>query len=473
MTANGNEIKFGTDGWRGVIARDFTFENVRKVAQAVADYIHHRSVKAGESGNDSVVIGYDRRFLSEKFALAAAETLKAGKIDVTLIDEVLPTPAVSLLTQKKFFLGMMITASHNPHNYNGVKIKLNGRAAPQNVTAEIESHLARAKPPAAGAASVPRKSFKETYLSYIKSRIPPKQISSRIGRPVIMDCMHGCASGLIGDILPSKKVFPIRDSNDPMFGGINPEPIEKYLAGLIRSVKEKKAAAGIAFDGDADRVGVVDDTGSYMTPCQVFPLLLEYLHEKGKLKGRIVQAVSMGYLSARLAKANNLPFEEVPVGFKFIAEKMLSEDVAMGAEESGGYSWKGNLPERDGILTALLILEMLTSSKKTLSQLYKAVEDKYGKSHFLRRDVRLSRPIPDKNAFAEKLRKKLPKTVLGRSVAEAKTIDGLKVILDNGHWLLMRPSGTEPVLRSYAETDSAQKTREFLELAQKWTSQYF
>ena len=481
MTAE-NEIKFGTDGWRGIIARDFTFDNVRKTAQAIADYViskNPKSKKAGgealssfRAGGSSVIVGYDRRFLSEKFALAVAQTLKANKIEVVLSDEVLPSPAVSLLTHKKFSLGVVITASHNHHSYNGIKIKFGGRVAPETVTAGIESHLGKTSVTNGNNLAIPRKSFKETYFKYIKSRLQTRQILSRLNRRVVLDCMYGCASGLIEEILHSKQIISIHTRHDPMFGGIQPEPVEKYLGELTKTVKQEKAVAGIALDGDADRIGMVDEAGRYMTPCQIFPMLLDYLLERGRLKGKIVQAVSLGYLAPRLAKANKLEFEEVPVGFKFIAEKMLSENVAMGAEESGGYAWKGNLPERDGLMTTLLILEMLTRTKKTPSQLYKTVEKKYGKSYFVRQDFKLAKPIADKSVFAERLRKKLPKTVLGRGIAEAKVIDGLKVILDNDHWLLIRPSGTEPLLRTYAETDSPSRTREFLGLARKWAGHY-
>ncbi|MFH1618705.1 MAG: phosphoglucomutase/phosphomannomutase family protein [bacterium] len=473
MTSNGNEIKFGTDGWRGLLARDFTFENVRRVAQATADYIKMKGAKPGESRNKPVIIGYDRRFLSDRFALTVAEVLRASKIDAVLMDEPMPTPAVSLMTLKKFSLGVMITASHNSHLYNGLKIKTEGRAAPEHITAELETLATKAKPLQAREIQIPSISFRKTYLGYLRSRINVKAMLSRLARPVVIDCMHGCASALAGELLPSKKVIVIRTARDPMFGGINPEPVEKNLEALAKAVKKEKAAAGIALDGDADRVGLVDDAGHYMTPCQVFPILLEHLKGKGALKGKIVQAVSLGYLSQRIAAAAGLEFEEVPVGFKFIAEKMLAGNVAAGAEESGGYSWKGNLPERDGLLTALLVMEMLTSTSKSLSQLYAAVAEKYGRSFFTRKDFALAKPVADKTVFAEKLRKKIPKNIQGRPVHKALTMDGLKIILDNGHWLLMRPSGTEPLLRTYAETDSPVKTKELLELAAKMTAQYF
>jgi phosphomannomutase len=256
-----------------------------------------------------------------------------------------------------------------------------------------------------------------------------------------------------------------------MFGGIAPEPVEKNLAELIDTVKKKKAVMGIALDGDADRFALVSDKGVYMTPCQIAPMLLDYLLKRGAIKGKVAQSVSMGYLTRRITKAAGLQFEETPVGFKYIAEKMISEDVAFGAEESGGYAWKGNIPERDGVLTALMFLEMAVKTGKTVSALYSDIEARYGKSVFIRRDVELEKAIPNKHSFAVKLKKRLPKTILGRKVLDTNTIDGLKIILEDDCWLLMRPSGTEPLLRTYAETESQDNTKKFLEFAAKLMEQ--
>ncbi len=465
--AQSNEIKFGTDGWRGIIARDFTFENVRKVARATADAILNGALKQPKTPGSGVIIGYDRRFLSERFAAEAAGILKANKIDVSLTDRPVPTPAVSLMTQKKFGMGIMITASHNPHIYNGFKVKTNGRTAPESITSAIENNIGKTPVAAAKFPEISKKSLHEPYLNYLNSKMRINSIAKQLRKPVVFDFMHGCAAEVMGGIIKSKNIVSIHAKHDPMFGGIPPEPVEQNLQELIKTVQARHASAGIAFDGDADRIGLVDDCGKYMTPCQIFPLLLEYLLHTRKLRGKIVQAVSMGYMAKRIARSYSLPFEEVPVGFKFIAEKMLTEDVAMGAEESGGYAWKGNLPERDSALNALLILEMLTTTKKKISQLYAEIEKKHGKSCFQRCDLTLIKIIPDKSVFAEKLKKKIPKTLLGRNIAEINGIDGLKVILDNDHWFLMRPSGTEPLLRTYAETDSPSKTKELLNTARK------
>ncbi len=469
MSSHPNQITFGTDGFRGVISRDFTYDAVRKIAQGLADYIAYKNMRVAEKPN--VVVGYDRRFMSDRFAAAVADVLTANGIVCVVSDSPLPTQAVSWLTSSKFGLGVMITASHNKYFYNGVKIKQNGRSAPPSVTAELENYISKAVPMRNAVVPAPRKSFKKDYVDYLKSRVPVAQILSKLTGPVVVDFMYGAGAEIANEIFNSKNIIKIRAAADPLFGGITPEPVENNLAELIDAVKKNKAVMGIALDGDADRFALVSDKGVYMTPCQIAPMLLEYLLKRNGLKGKVAQTVSMGYLTKRIAKAANLQFEETPVGFKYIAEKMISEDVSFGAEESGGYAWKGNIPERDGILTALMFIEMTVKTKRTVSDIYKDVEARYGKSSFIRRDLKLEKAIPNKHSFAVKLKKKLPKTILGRKVLDTNTIDGLKIILEDDCWLLVRPSGTEPLLRTYAETESRENTIKFLEFAAKLMNQ--
>jgi len=455
------DIKFGTDGWRGVMARDFTFDNVRRVAQAIAEHLKDKPRSHGRA-----IVGYDRRFQSESFALEIARILQRNKFKPILMSEPLPTPAVSFLSAREKAVGVMVTASHNPPAYNGVKIKLEGRAASEETTRAVEACLDRAVPIRDG--EVERKSFRKDYLNWLRSRVSCGPLAS-IKRPIIVDYMHGCAAGLFEELVRAKRLTTLRGRHDPLFGGVRPEPMEKNLGELISRVKKEKALAGFAFDGDADRIGVVDDLGRYLTPCQVFPILAEYLINAKKIKGKIVQSVSLGYLAGRIAKANGLEFEELPVGFKHVAERLALGQAAIGGEESGGYAWKGSQPERDGLLAALLILEICVKTRKTPSQLWADIEKKYGKSHFQRADYRLYKPVVDKRAFAEKIKKRLPQKILGSPVQQIIDIDGLKVILQGDHWVLMRPSGTEPLLRVYAESDSAKRTQELLELGRKWS----
>ncbi|HNW45614.1 MAG TPA: hypothetical protein PKI19_14025 [Elusimicrobiales bacterium] len=464
MSSQVNHISFGTDGIRGIIARDFTYDVVRKTAQGMADYISYKYMRMEKP---SVVVGYDRRFMSERFALTMAEVLAANGLDVTLSAGPLATPAISLLTTKGYGLGVVITASHNNHYYNGIKIKQGGRSAPPAVTAEIENYVAKAVPMKPTGTPVPVKNFGPVYQDFILSKAPAAKLLNKLPGTVVMDFMHGVGAESAGALFNSKNIVKLREKHDPLFGGMSPEPVEKNLQELVAAVKKNKALFGAALDGDADRFALVSDKGQYMTPCQTAPLLLEYLISKGGLSGKVAQAVSMGYLTKRIAKAAGLPFEETPVGFKYIAEKMLHESVSFGVEESGGYTWKGNLPERDGSLTALLVMEMVIKTGKSISALWAELEKKYGKSVFVRRDFVLPKAIPNKHSFAVKIKKKLPKVLVGRKIAETNTIDGLKIILDNDWWVLMRPSGTEPLLRTYAETDSQENTRKLLDLAFK------
>ncbi len=459
-----NEIKFGTDGWRGVMGRDFTFDNVRKVAQAIAEYMKALPPKA--RGRGTVIVGYDQRFQSEAFAHEVARILDGNKLRPILLAETLPTPAVSFLTRKEKAHGVMVTASHNPPAYNGIKIKLEGRAATEKVTAAVESMLEKANPVRDG--QVATKSYRKAYLDYLKGRINPRPIAAKLKRPVVVDYLFGAAAGLLEELVPSKKLITIHNRRDPLFGGLHPEPIEKNLKELSERVLKEKALIGVALDGDADRVGIIDEKGRYLSPCQVFPIILEHLIAQKGVKGKIVQSVSMGYLSARIARAHQFEFEELPVGFKHVAEQLASGAAAFGGEESGGYAWKGSLPERDGLLTALLLLEMCTARKMTPGQLWAEIESKYGKSHFTRVDFHVHKPVADKRVFTERVKKRLPKKILGKPIAKLLDIDGLKVILEGDHWVLMRPSGTEPLIRTYAESDSPKTTQALLELAQKW-----
>jgi len=470
--ADHNNISFGTDGFRGVISDNFTYANVRKIAQGLSDFIAYKYMRITDK--PSIVVGYDRRFMSEKFAISVAEVLVANGLNVTVSDSVVPTPAISHMTYKKNIIGIMITASHNKHYYNGIKFKESGRSAPPSFTAELESYIAKTSPSSEVDFQPQLKSFNKKYVAYLKSKFNITDILNKIKGPVVVDFMHGTGAEVLNDIFSSKRIIAINSERDPLFGGIAPEPIEKNMAELIKTVKTNKAALGIAFDGDSDRFAMVDEKGNYFSPCQIAPILLDYLLEKNTLKGKVVQAVSMGYLTKRIvdqfnekSSANKLLLEEVPVGFKYIAEKMISEDVAFGVEESGGYSWKGNIPERDGVLTGLLMMKILADSKKKMSEVYGDIEKKYGKSYFLRHDFEIQKPITNKHSFAVKLRKKFPKIVLGQKIKKTLTIDGLKIMLANDNWVLMRPSGTEPLMRIYAETGTLNDTKKLIEFAAK------
>lgn len=458
-------IHFGTDGWRGVIADDFTFPNLRRVASAVADHV----LDAG--AGKRVLIGYDRRFFSPQFAAAVYDVLAAKGLDVALSDRPLPTPAVSVSVKaQKAAWGVMITASHNPALYNGFKIKdAHGRSAPPEVTQAIEARLATTQLPSVTTHAPARQTFNflPDYDAYIRSRLDLKALATWRG-PVVFDFLHGVGAGLPERYLRgATRIATLHEAMDPLFGGLHPEPIDPYLNALKKDVRRRRALVGIALDGDADRLGVVDDAGQLLTPHQVFPLLALHAIEHRGLRGKVVQAVSLGVLGERIAQSFNLPFEEVPVGFKHVAERMIRETVAAGGEESGGYAIGGGLPERDGVLNGLLFLEMLAVQKKKPSQLVAAMEKRFGRARFKRVDFPVAQPITDKAQFAKTVTAKLPARLLGQSITDVRPGDGVKIVLRSGAWVLLRPSGTEPLLRTYAESDSWKNTDALLAWAKR------
>lgn len=460
------KIKFGTDGYRGIVAWDFTFNNVRKLAQAVADFINFNAPSDVQNSKELVVVGYDRRFLSEKFAKNFATILRCNKIGTILLDKPVPTPVISCLTAKKFWLGIMITASHNPPHYNGVKIKINGGSASTRTTKEIEG-LVNKNPVFYFHGIKPEvKSLDQNYVKYLKTKVNMKKISQNLKGKIVADYMYGSATGMMEQFFSNKKLISIHTKHDANFGGVNPEPKPENLDELKKEIKKNKAIVGFAFDGDGDRISLVDEKGNYITPHILSAVLLDYLIGKKRLKGRIYQTISMGYLLKRIAREKNFSFEETPVGFKHIAEKMHIEDVLFGAEESGGYAWLGVLPDRDAMLTCLMFLEIMATYKKTASQLCEDIQSKYGKSVFLRKDFMLSEPV-SKSAFTTKAKKKLTKKIANTKVEETLDFDGLKVILETDEWFLIRPSGTEPVVRVYAEAETKKKSLELLNYAEK------
>lgn len=463
-----SEIKFGTDGWRGIIAWNFTFANVRRTAQALADYINENA--PGEGKMPKIFVGFDRRFMSDLFAADIASIFRSNKIDVTLSDRPVTSPVASCLSMSKFWMSVMVTASHNPAQYNGIKVKIGGSAASERVTKEVEELVDKNSVLFLYGQKAEQKDMTEQYFKYITSHVNIKKLKAFKGK-VAVDYMYGAAAGYVEKVLCAKQVIALRAEHDPTFGGGQPEPVEKNLSELKKTVVAQKAALGIAFDGDGDRVALVDEKGTYLTPCVIAAVLCNHLIKYKKLKGKIVQTISMGYLLKRIARKHEMLFEEVGVGFKNVAECMALEEVAFGVEESGGFAWKGNLPDRDGLTVALAFLEVMASTGKKASELCAAVAQEYGASFYQRRDIALTKPL-DKEVFTDKIRRKLPKKINGRKVAELLTFDGLKILFDNDEWLLIRPSGTEPVLRVYAETALKKDTQALLDFGEKLAASY-
>lgn len=456
-----DEIKFGTDGWRDVIGDGFTFRNVRRVSQAACDVIRKTSKSR------LVLIGYDRRFFSDKFAVTAAEVAAGNGLRVEISDRPISSPALSLLVhQKKAALGFMFTASHNPYYFNGFKLKgPHGGSVDETVTKQIEDRI-DAGDVQSEAGTFKKINFLAPHISFIKKLVKIPNLGSFKG-PVVFDVMHGAGADVCEGLFKgNKRAIIIREKVDPLFGGVNPEPIENNLAALTEAVLKNKASVGIAVDGDADRVGIVDEKGRYLPPHTVLPLILLHLIENRKLKGKVVQTVSMGYLTARIAKEFNLPFEEVSVGFKYIAKKMGEEKVLLGGEESGGYGIGLWSPERDGVLCGLLVLEYMAKKKKPLSVLVDEMQARFGASVFKRVDFPLKNRF-DKAEWTTYWTANIGTTMAGKNIKSVNSSDGIKITTEDDAWVLMRPSGTEPLIRTYSEGPSAQVVQSLLSEAQR------
>jgi phosphomannomutase len=447
-------IKFGTDGWRGVIARDFTFDNVSLVAQATMDYLHREGLTA-----KGLVVGYDRRFLSREFAERVVEIAAGNGIKCWLTNGYAPTPAVSWAVHELGAGGgVMITASHNPPIYNGFKVKEQyGGSARPSTTRVLEEMVATNQaggrkvqalslPEAQAAGLMEVFDAKAAYFRQL-ARYVDLDLIRRANIPVVVDPMYGAGTGFIPELLPG--TAEIHALENPAFGGQPPEPTEEHLTDLSLLVKSGQYRVGLALDGDADRIGAVDEAGEFFSSHRIFTVLLRHLHERKGLSGGVVKTVSTTRMIDLLAVKFGLQLFETPIGFKHICELMLDHDILMGGEESGGLGVKGHIPERDGILMGLLLLEAMAMSGKGLRQLLMETMDEIGHFSYHRLD------LPIDNVAKEQLIARLQSggltTIAGRPVAEENFKDGFKFIFGDGSWLLIRPSGTEPVLRLYSE----------------------
>jgi len=457
------QIKFGTDGWRAIIARDFTFANLERVAQAYADYLLSQSSDA----NQRVVVGFDRRFLSEQFGLRAAEVMAGNGFDSVLFQDAQPTPVISWAVKDLAAVGgIMITASHNPATFNGFKIKApwGGSASPQTTSA-VEQLVDKTSPKRnaeIGTSTELLQTSISRYQHQIRTYIDLDLIQSANGR-VVVDPMHGSAGTWVESFLQNGKlnVETIRSYRDPLFGGVNPEPIDQNLESLKTRVVETKALVGLATDGDADRVGAVDENGRTLTMHDVVPMLLLHLSRQRKMSGAVVVTVSQSVLTKRIAKAFGLKIHETPIGFKYIADLMLKEDILLGAEESGGIGVKGHIPERDGVLNSLLFLEAIVASGKPPSQLLRDLHQEFGEFHFGRKDLHME--VERGQKFVSDLADNPPATFAGDQVVDVQTMDGTQLSYKDESWILFRQSGTEPMLRIYAEATSIPKMQHLLE----------
>lgn len=468
-------VKFGTDGWRAVISETFTFGNLRLVAQAIADFIREENAT-----DPSVVIGFDTRFLSDRYAAEVARVMAANNVHTWLARADTPTPAVSYtVVHKKATAGVMITASHNAPRYNGLKLKAGyGGSASVNQNRRVEYHLERNLASARGPnlmdfeqalkrERIIRFDPSWAYYEHLSTLVDLDTISAGELR-VVADGMFGAGRGVLSEVLARgrTRVQNIRHEMNPGFGGIHPEPIAKHLGMLMSAIQAGHWDIGLATDGDADRIGAVDSQGVFVDPHRIFALVLRHLLENRGWRGRVVRSVSTTRMVDRLAERFGLELVETPVGFNHIADEMLVGDVVMGGEESGGMSIQGHIPEGDGILIGLLLLEVLAGAGAPLHEQVDDLLAEVGPAQYARKDLRLSRPVSKSN-MVRQLVNSAPPEIDGVKVEEIQTTDGVKYYLDDGSWLLIRPSGTEPVLRVYAEAPANDRVDALLKFGQR------
>jgi alpha-D-glucose phosphate-specific phosphoglucomutase len=466
-------IKFGTDGWRAIIAEDFTFPNVRACAQGVADYL-----KANGAGKRGVVIGYDTRFASEGFAAASAEVLAGNGIKAYLFPKPAPTPVVSYtVTALKADGAIIITASHNPGNYNGFKYKVDsGSSAPTEVISEIEQYANLA----AQSGKVHRMDlddaqkkkllvYHDPFQAYAKHLNRLINIESLRQQPlkIVVDSMFGAGIGYFKALLDGGKIeiHEINRGRNPLFPGIQPEPISKNLGKLARQVIRDDAAVGFATDGDADRIGIMDENGRFMTTQEVFALLAMYLLEIRKMRGGLVKTITSTDMLFAIGEMYNVPVWETPVGFKYVAPVMMRERAILGGEESGGYGFRGHIPERDGMLAGLYFLDYLTTTGRTPSQLLADLFKKVGPHAFDRVDIHTTEE--SKQQMLARIAASKADTIGGLKVVRLDTRDGFRYKLEDGSWLLLRFSGTEPLVRIYAECGSNDEVQKLIQIGQE------
>lgn len=458
-------IKFGTDGWRGVIAEDFTFENLRIASQATADYFNRQFKREGK-----IIIGYDTRFLSDKFAQTTAEVLAANGIEVFLSDRPTPTPTTSFTIRLLGLSGgLIITASHNPARFNGLKIKTQfGSPADISITQKVEKCLFKSRVkflPLQDGLRSKKIQMINPIPKYLDSarRYLDLDLLKNCNLNVIADAMYGTADGYHASILKGTKIKidVLHSEPNPSFGSVKPEPLPQNLAELVSIMKKADYDIGLATDADADRVGAFAPGGRFITPGEIMSLLALHFIENRHWRGALVKNIAGPMLLNKIAQHYNLKLFETPVGFKHIAKLMQREKVLVGGEESGGIGIKNYIPERDGILTGLLLVEMMAQEKRPILEIISDMEDRFGKFRYRREDIEL--PIKARQRTVAKLFSELKgdgvKKIFRKNIVEIKTYDGLKFLFEDESWLLIRPSGTEPILRVYSEAHSGDEAK--------------
>jgi alpha-D-glucose phosphate-specific phosphoglucomutase len=463
-----NPIRFGTDGWRAVVADDFTYANVRAVAQGVATYLGAET--------RPVVVGHDSRYCAELFAREVARVLVANGLNVVLLDRVTPTPAVSwAITRQGAAGGIVVTASHNSAEFNGIKYKPDfGGSAPPEIVAQIERHSATALE-----SGVTEMTYEEAVATGRLQTVDPlpdffTQLGKMVdlealrshGLHVLHEAMYGAGMGLIARALGggATTVVELHGERNPGFGGMHPEPIDRYMPEAMERMRSGGFDLGIANDGDADRVGIIDETGRYINQLQVMSLFAMYLLEKRGERGDIVRSVTTSGMLDKLGERFGVTVHEMPVGFKYIGTKMMETNAILGGEESGGYAFRGHIPERDGILSGLMVASMIVDYGLPLSGILAHLEELVGPHAYDRHDIRFPRDGYEerKEQIYARMQQNQPDNLAGSAVVRSRTDDGFKFYMDDGSWVLMRMSGTEPLMRVYAEATTHQRVEELI-----------
>ncbi|OKH24334.1 phosphoglucomutase/phosphomannomutase family protein [Chroogloeocystis siderophila] len=474
MPVAGNAIKFGTDGWRGIIGEEFTFDNLSLVAPIAAKVL---SQTYGDTGSNTVIVGYDRRFMAEVFAQKAAKAVTEAGFDVLLSETYAPTPAFSLAAKQHNALGaLVITASHNPGSYLGLKVKgAFGGSVPPEVTREIEALLSEPLPTQT-TGKISHFNPWQNYCETLRAKVDIEKIRACITQgklSVFADAMHGAASGGLSQIL-GVPIEEINSDRDPLFGGGAPEPLPRYLSRLFRLMRSHQRnavealAVGLVFDGDADRIAAVDGQGNFLSSQVLIPILIEHLAVERGLTGEIVKTVSGSDLIPKVAALHQLSVYETPIGYKYIADRMLETQVLLGGEESGGIGYGTHIPERDALLSALYVLEAIATSQTDLSDLYRQLQ---AKTDFTSAYDRIDLPLASmevRSRLLAQLQNQSLSEIAGERVQDCLSIDGYKFRLADNSWLMIRFSGTEPVLRLYCEAPTMQQVHRTLAWAKQW-----
>src|SRR6476646_4638007 len=466
-------IKFGTDGWRGIIADDFTFANVRRVAGGIAAYVlRHEDAARG------VVVGYDTRFLSQQAARVAAEVIAGAGIPVQITSDSTPTPAISLAVKSQVAAGgVVVTSSHNPWNWNGVKFKARfGGSATPAIMKVIEEEVGAGAMPKGQAASIKEVDLKPAYIEAI-SRFADLDLTAKAKFRFAVDSMYGSGRGVLTHIFQNRGIdyVAIRQELNPLFPGINPEPIEPHVEMLRQTVLKKSCHAGLAVDGDADRIGAIAEDGSFVDSHKCFSVRLRWALERKKWPGDVVRAFNTTGMADRIAARYGRKLIECPIGFKYIAALMMEHEIVVGGEESGGIGYSRYLPERDGTLNCLLLANVMAEEGKPLGQLVADLQREYGPHYYGRRDLHITEEM--KHSAVQRADSDQTTQLARYSIKNKERLDGIKFFLDvsshgakNGNgaipWVLFRMSGTEPLLRVYAEAESPELVADILSVAE-------